>query len=86
MTLLYNEMLHYRQFVAFHEKRLELKAEALARDKIQEKNVRMYQAKSTDFKKYFELQMSATEWAERGFEEFNMTYPLHIWILLHLEK
>lgn len=86
VTLLYNEMLHYRQFVAFHEEWLKLKSEAMARDKIQEKNVRMYQVKSTDFKKYLDLQMSATEWAERGFEEFNMTYPLHIWILLHLEK
>jgi hypothetical protein len=30
--------------------------------------------------------MSGTERAERWFEEFNMTYPLHIWILLLLEK
>jgi hypothetical protein len=63
-----------------------MKVEAENRNRYQEKNVRMYQVKSSDFKKYFDMQMTATEWAERGFEEFNMTYPLHIWILLHLEK
>jgi len=86
VTLLYNELLHYRQFVTFHQRWLDMKVEAENRNRYQEKNVRMYQVKSSDFKKYFDMQMTATEWAERGFEEFNMTYPLHIWILLHLEK
>ena len=58
----------------------------MARETDSEEEIRLYQAKLDDFKKYFEIQMSATERAERGFEEFNMTYPLHIWILLLQEK
>ncbi|MBR4633500.1 hypothetical protein IKO50_00625 [bacterium] len=30
--------------------------------------------------------MEANNWVQRSFEEFNMTYPLHIWITLHIEK
>lgn len=86
VTLLYNELLHYRQFMTFYQKWLKLKTEAMGRGKSTENEVRVFQSKLNDFKKYFELQMSATERAERGFEEFNMTYPLHIWILLLQEK
>ena len=72
--------------MTFYQKWLELKFDAMARDTETEEEVRFYQAKLDDFKKFFDLQMSATERAERGFEEFNMTYPLHIWILLLQEK
>jgi hypothetical protein len=72
--------------MTFYQKWLKLKTEAMGRGKSTENEVRVFQSKLNDFKKYFELQMSATERAERGFEEFNMTYPLHIWILLLQEK
>jgi len=86
VTLLYNEILHYRQFVTFYQKWVDFTVSAMARRQYPEKTIRIYQAKSTDLKRYLDLQMSGTEWAERWFEEFNMTYPLHIWILLLLEK
>lgn len=86
VTLFYNELLHYRQFVAFYEKWLNVKIDLNSKDKTQEKNVRIWKSKMEDLKWYFDIQMEATQWAQRGFEEFNMTYPLHIWIMLHIEK
>ena len=65
VTLLYNEILHYRQFVTFYQKWLELKIAAMGESKTLEKTIRIYQSKITDLKKYHDLQMSATEWAER---------------------
>ena len=86
VTLLYNEILHYRQFVTFYEKWLDKKIDVNSKDRVQEKNVRIWESKMDDLKWYFDIQMEATEWAQRGFEEFNMTYPLHIWIMLYIEK
>jgi hypothetical protein len=86
ITLFYNEILHYRQFVAFYEKWLEERVEVNSKDKAQEKNVRIWNSKIKDLEWYFDIQMEANGWAQRGFEEFNMSYPLHIWILLHIEK
>ena len=85
VTLLYNEIYNYYQFMMFYQKWLELKVEAMGRDKTREKKVRIYQGKSTDFKRYYDMQMEGTNWAERWFEEFNMSYPLHICILLEQE-
>ena len=82
VTLFYNELLHYRQFVAFYKKFMnkdinmtEAKKEALIKE-----------SKKLDFELYFEKQMEATEEVQRSFEEFSMTYPLHIWMLLYTEK
>ena len=86
VTLFYNEILHYRQFVTFYERWLQERIDIKSKDKAQEKNVRIWKSKIEDLKWYFDVQMEATEWAQRGFEEFNMTYPLHIWITLHIEK
>ena len=44
------------------------------------------ESKKLDFELYFEKQMEATEEVQRSFEEFSMTYPLHIWMLLYTEK
>jgi hypothetical protein len=32
------------------------------------------------------MQIDATKWAQREFEEFSMTYPIHIWLLLNIER
>jgi len=86
LTLIYNEILHYRQFVTFYQNWLSLKIEAMWMNSTQEKNVRIYQSRLSDFKKYFDMQIDATKWAQREFEEFSMTYPIHIWMLLNIER
>lgn len=87
VTMLYNELIHYRQFMTFYQKWIERKVKAMAlKPNFSEKEVRMYQSRLDDFKRYYDMQMEATSWAERWFEEFSMTYPLHIWILLLQEK
>ena len=85
VTLLYNELLTYRQFVTFYQKWLDLKVEAMGSDTTSEKKVRIYQARSTDFKRYFDMQMEGTNWTQRWFEEFNLSYPLHICVVLEQE-
>lgn len=58
----------------------------MAEDKMLEKKVRIEQSQMMDFRWYFDMEMDAIKWVQRSFEEFNMTYPLHIWIMLHIEK
>ena len=36
--------------------------------------------------RYVDMQVEAFELAEHNFEEFSMTYPLHIWMLMYIEK
>ena len=86
ITLFYNEILHYRQFVTFYEEWLKEKVDLNSKDKAQEKNVRIWNSKIKDLEWYFDIQMEANNRVQRGFEEFSMSYPLHIWITLHIEK
>ena len=86
VTLFYNEILHYHQFVTFYKKWLDERVDLNSKDKTQEKNVRIWKSKIRDLEWYFDIQMEANNWVQRSFEEFNMTYPLHIWITLHIEK
>ena len=86
VTLFYNEVLHYRQFMAFYEEWLEQKIQLMYVAGESEKNVRIIESKVADFRWYFNMQMEASEWAQRSFEEFSMTYPLHIWLLSYIER
>ena len=86
VTLFYNEILHYRQFISYYEYWMNRRIEMMAEDKMLEKKVRIEQSQMMDFRWYFDMEMDAIKWVQRSFEEFNMTYPLHIWIMLHIEK
>ena len=68
VTLIYNEILHYRQFMLYYHKWLEGKE------------------KSADFGWYSDEVIEATKLVQHDFEDFNMTYPLHIWMLMYIEK
>ena len=45
-----------------------------------------YEVNRQDFQKYSDMQIEAFKMVQNNFEEFSMTYPLHIWVLLYLEK
>ena len=86
VTLFYNEILHYRQFISYYEYWMNKRIEVMSEDKMLEKKVRIEQSQMKDFRWYFDMEMDAIKWAQRSFEEFNMTYPLHVWIMMHIEK
>jgi len=77
LTLLYNEILHYRLFFSYYEN--------LAKS-TQESDTKILESKISDFKQYFNIQMEATKQTQHDFEDLSMTYPLHIRILLNTEK
>jgi hypothetical protein len=52
----------------------------------QQKDVQRYLSKALDFQWYANIQIDATKQALRRFEDFNMSYPLHIWLLLYQEN
>ena len=82
VTLFYNEILHYRQFIAYYEKRLTEYGKKFP----SEKERRIIESEILDFKHYSDVQIEASKLVQRNFEEFNMTYPLHIRLLLYIEK
>jgi hypothetical protein len=74
VTLVYNELLHYRHFVSYYTYAVEQRKDL-------EEEVRIL-----DFQRYSDMQVEAFKLAQHSFEEFSMTYPLHIWMLLYIEK
>lgn len=76
VTLVYDEVLHYRQFIQYYKYRLEL----LNKEDLVKK------AEFLDFQSYANIQLEAFKEVQNDFEEFNTTYPLHIWMLLYTEK
>ena len=86
VTLFYNELLHYNLFVSYYQKQTEERIKMMSKENIANKNIKILEAKMLDFKQYFDMQMEASKRAQRSLEEFNMTYPLHIRLLLHIEK
>ena len=86
VTLFYNELLHYRNFVAYYQRWSDGRISSMAQNKDSEKDARILDSKMLDFKGYFDMQMEASEWVQRDFEDFSMTYPMHIWLLLYIEK
>ena len=45
-----------------------------------------YEVNIQDFQKYSDMQIEAFKMVQNNLEEFSMTYPLHVWILLYAEK
>ncbi len=86
VTMIYNEILNYSIFKTYIQYWIEHKALSMYNSKIDEKQIRTFRAKSTDFLWYANLQIDSTKRALHTFEEFNMSYPLHIWLLMYQEK
>lgn len=80
VTLVYNEILHYRHFVAYYT----YVVQNMKKGTEDEKKLEM--GKIWDFQKYSEMQIDAFQLAQHNLEEFSMTYPLHIWLLMDIEK
>lgn len=81
-TLFYNELLAYRMFVAYYSNWIQSKIKMLEdNDKKEEWN-----KKDEDLQYYAGSQLEAATQTLRNFVEMNMTYPLHIWLLLYQEK
>ena len=86
VTLFYNELLHYRDFVSYYQKWATTRISSMTKNADSEKAVRIFESKMLDFKGYFDMQMEASEWVQHDFEDFSMSYPLHVWMLLYIEK
>ena len=82
VTLLYNEILHYRQFILYYQTWLNRKIDK--ENGVEEK--KLLSSELSDFKWYSDKQIEATKSVHRDFEDFNMTYPWHIWMLMYIEK
>ena len=81
-TLFYNEIIHYNIFVSYYSNWAQAKLNNLSTK--EEKDI--LQSKVTDFQGYANLQIEAAKETLHKFEEFNMSYPLHIGLLLYQEK
>ena len=91
ITLVYNEFLQYQQFITYYTYRLDKKMVHGSEDNDDNKNKSQYNklqysAMISDFELYFSMQKEAFKLAQHNLEEFSMTYPLHILILLYTEK
>lgn len=75
VTLVYNELLHYRNFVSYYSYAMQNRA-----------NGGESEARALDLLRYSNMQVEAFKLVQNNFEEFSMTYPLHIWVLLYIEK
>ena len=82
LTLFYNELMHYRMFVSYYKNWITAKNNGILGDWIDE----IFLSKLRDFQQYANIQIEAANQTLIDFEEFNMTYPLHIWLLLYQEK
>ena len=85
-TMFYNELLNYRIFMNYHDLWVDAKVKKIPVDKRNEKDTRIYESKAPDFELYWDIQIDSAKYALRRLEEFSMTYPLHIWLLLYQER
>jgi len=76
VTLVYNELLHYMQFIQYYKYRIGL---------LNEEDSQM-KAESLDSQGYANMQIEAFKVVQHDFEEFSSSYPLHILALLYMEK
>jgi len=84
VTLVYNEILNYQIFGIYMRYWAEEKVARMQGE--DSKTIWEYTYKALDFQWYVDLQIQATKQALYTFENFNMTYPLHIWLLMYQEK
>ncbi len=73
VTLIYNEMLHYRLFISYFNEWWNSHGSA-------------YKTEAFNFNTYSSDQLQSTQETLRDLEDINMTYPLHIGLLLYQEK
>ena len=69
-------------FVSYYKNWITAKNNGILGDWIDE----IFLSKLRDFQQYANIQIEAANQTLIDFEEFNMTYPLHIWLLLYQEK
>lgn len=82
-TLLYNELMSYRIFVSYYWQWAQAKFD---NDKINADVRTNLQSQAVDLQAYSNLQIDAAKETLHNFEELNMSYPLHIGLLLYQEK
>ena len=85
-TMFYNELLNYRIFMNYHWLWINEKTKKMSVDKDNEKRIRIFESKSPDLQLYWNIQLDSARFALRRLEDFAMTYPLHIWLLLYQER
>ena len=86
LTLIYNELLHYQEFLIYYTKWLDSKVHQSGVKSLTSDQKLNYAAIITDFESYSSIQKEAFKLAQRNLEDFSMSYPLHIWMLLYIEK
>ena len=82
ITLFYNEILHYEIFKTYMQYWTDKKTTSMTNDE----QIHEFQAKALDFQWYANMQIEASMQTLHSLEEFAMTYPLHIWLLMYQEK
>ena len=82
ITLFYNEILYYDIFKTYIQYWIDKKITKMTNNE----QILEFQAKSLDLQWYANMQVEASMQALHSFEEFSMTYPLHIWLLMYQEK
>lgn len=82
VTFLYNEMMQYRQFLTFYKRWVAQKYE----NTTDEKKKRIVIARGWDFDWYVNMQLKAVKLSQTSFEDFSMSYPIHIWMQMYIEK
>ena len=83
ITLLYNEILNYQIFEKTYQNRLNTKISSVSSN---EKERIRYESKIWEFQSYANKQIEAAYKTLHDLEELNMSYPLHIWLLMYQEK
>jgi len=86
ITMFYNEVMSYRIFELYMNSWIDEKVKEMTISKRDEKDIRKFLSKSLDFQWYANIQIEASKQALLRFEDFNMSYPLHIWLLLYQES
>ena len=85
-TMIYNELLNYRTFINYHSLWVENRVNKMSLAKDNEKSIRIYESKGPDLQQYWDIEHDALKFALHKLEDFSMTYPLHIWLLLYQER
>lgn len=86
VTRFYNELMNYATFIEYYQNWSEIKMRDMNNQKESEKSVRIIESEATNLKLYSDMQIEAAKQTLKDLEELNLTYPLHIWLLLYQEK
>ncbi len=83
ITMLYNELLNYQIFEKTYQNRLSTKVSWAGGNETERIK---YESRIWEFQSYVNKQIDAVYKTLHDLEELNMTYPLHIWLLMYQEK